>query len=188
MTSSSDPHQITTLLHAWRGGDQQSFDQLISLIYGELRGLAGHLLRAESNATLQVTTLVNEAYLRLVTVSIPWQDRAHFFAVAANVMRRLLVDHARRRISGKRGGHLAKVSIDEALTVADPGSPDLIALDETLQSLEKQDPRMAKVVEMRVFAGMTIEDTAAVLGVSTGTVINEYRLARAWIYKSLRAE
>jgi RNA polymerase sigma factor (TIGR02999 family) len=183
-----DAADITQLLQRWSAGDQQALDELIPLVYGELHKLAAHYLRAESNApTLQSTVLVNEAYLRLVKQhSARWQNRTQFYGVAAQIMRRIIVDHARERQAAKRGASAGKVSLDDALTVPVPLDLDLIALDHALNELASFDAHKARIVEMRYFGGMTIEDVAEALSTSATTVKREWAMARAWLYRKLR--
>jgi RNA polymerase sigma factor (TIGR02999 family) len=179
--------QTTQLLRAWAGGDEAALGALIPRVYRELRKLAGHYLRAERpGQTLQATELVNEVYLRLVDVDkLNWQDRAHFFAVAARLMRRILLDHARRRKAVKRGGELPALNVDEQLDVSAKRSRELIALDDALMALAAVDPRRARIVELRFFAGLDIRETAEVVGVSAETVMRDWKLARAWLTTEL---
>ena len=181
---------ITELLLAWNQGDERALQDLMPLVHGELHRLAHAYMRREpAGHPLQTTALVNEAYLRLVDASrVEWQNRAHFFAVSAQVMRRILVDLARAHHRDKRGGNLARVSLDEALVIAHetPG-PDLIALDDALESLAVFDARKSKVVELRYFGGMNIEDTAEALDVSPATIKREWAVARAWLRRDLSA-
>ena len=163
-----------------------ALDQLLPLVHGELRLLAGRHMRHErAGHTLQASALVNEAYLRLIEVKqVPWQNRAHFFAMASRLMRRILVDAARAKGYQKRDGGL-KVSLDEAVALADTPSQDFVALDDALNALEVIDPRKCKVVEMRFFAGMSLEETAEALHLSVGTIKRDWRLARAWLAREL---
>lgn len=179
----SSPREITQLLVAWEGGDGAAFDKLIPLVYPELRRLAHRYMSRERAArTLQTTALIHETYLRLVGArQIRWQDRAHFFAVSAHLMRRILVDFARRRHFQKRGGDIQKVPIDEGLAVADEPRVDLVRLDEALDALAALSPRKAKVIELRYFGGLDVDETAAVLKVCSGTVLRDWRLGRAWL-------
>jgi RNA polymerase sigma factor (TIGR02999 family) len=181
------PSDVTQLLVDWRNGDQAALGKLMPLVYDELRRLAEHYLRRERpDHTLQATALVHEAYLRLVDKDHPnWQNRAHFFAVAAQLMRRILVDHARRHHYVKRGGGAPNVSLDEAIMVSNERGAELIALDEALTGLAAMDERKSRVIELRFFGGLTVEDTAEVMDLSTATVINETRLARAWLYRQI---
>jgi len=177
-------HDVTQLLAEWSEGDESALDQLIPLVEKELRRLAHHYMRRErAGHTLQTTALINEAYLRLAhQKQAHFQNRAHFFAVAANLMRQIMVDHARARQSAKRGGGLHKVSLDEAATVGDQRAAELIALDEALKELAKAAPRQGRVVEIRYFGGLSVEETAEVLKVHPNTVLNDWREARAWLY------
>ena len=185
-SGSSAGLDVAVLLRAWSGGDSTALDQLTPIVYDELRRLARHYLRGERrDHSLQTTALVHEAYLRLVDhTRMQWQDRAHFFAVSAQVMRRILVDHARRR-NVKRGRGLRRVSLEEAILVGGDRPTDLAALDDALTSLAERDPRKAQVVEMRFFGGLSVEESAEVLGVSPVTVMREWRTAKAWLYREL---
>lgn len=183
MTNPTD--SVTELLHAWRGGDRDALDRLIPLVHDELHRLAARHMRSERpDHTLQTTALVDEAYLRLVDAEVAWQDRAHFLAVAATVMRRVLVDHARGRDRGKRAG--VKVTLEEAALVSPSASDDMLALDEALSRLAKNDERSARAVELHYFGGLTYREIGEVLEVSEATVDRDLRLARAWLYKELR--
>jgi RNA polymerase sigma factor (TIGR02999 family) len=179
--------QITGLLGAWAGGDAAALERLAPLVYGELRRMARRYMRNEANGnTLQPTALVNEAYLRLVGVDqVRWQDRAHFFAVSANIMRRILVDAARARHAGKRGGAVAKVSLNESIDGLFERGSDLIALDEALSALGKFDERKARVVELKFFAGLSVEETAEVLKMSPRNVMRDWNFARAWLMREM---
>jgi RNA polymerase sigma factor (TIGR02999 family) len=176
---------VTGLLVAWGAGDESALDRLLPIVYGELRHVARRLMRGERGEhTLQTTALVNEAYLRLVDLSrVRWQDRAHFFAMSARLMRRILVDHARARRYDKRGGGRRTISLDEALVVAPERGADLIAIDDALKALAVVDLRKSRVVEMRFFGGLTVEETATALGVSAVTVMRDWRLARTWLLR-----
>jgi len=178
--------EVSLLLRAWSEGDQEALDRLTPIVYRELHRLAGRYLQGErSDHSLQATALVNEAYLRLADhTRMQWQNRAHFFAVSSQVMRRILVDHARRR-NLKRGADWQRVSLDEALVVSSSRSDDLVALDEALRTLEQFDRRKAQVVEMRFFGGLSVEESAAVLRVSPVTVMRDWRTAKAWLYREL---
>jgi RNA polymerase sigma factor (TIGR02999 family) len=180
---------VTGLLVAWGRGDESALDELMPIVHGELRRLARRLMRGErGNHTLQTTALVNEAYLRLVDISrVRWQDRAHFFAMSARLMRRILVDHARSRKYLKRGGMLRRVSLDEALVVSERGT-DLVALDDALDALAAVDQRKSQVVELRFFGGLSLEETAEALQVSGETVGRDWRLAKAWLLRELSRE
>lgn len=183
-------HEITALLLAWRNGDQTALDKLTPLVYQELHRLAQVYMRGErADPTLQTTALVNEAYLRLVDAKeMHWQNRAHFFAVSAQLMRHILVDFARSRGNLKRGGEVQQVSLDEALVISAERDPDLIALDEALQALAQIDPRKHRVVELRFFGGLSVEETAEVLKVSPDTVLRDWRLAKMWLLRELSRE
>jgi RNA polymerase sigma factor (TIGR02999 family) len=178
---------ITTLLVAWGRGDEAALQQLIPLVHRELHQIARRCLKNERpDHTLQPTALVNEAYLRLVDVRrMSWKNRTHFLAMSARLMRRVLVDFARSRQYQKRGGGLMKVSLDEAHGVSTERGQDLVALDEALTTLSAIDERKARVIEMRFFGGLTVEETAAVLDVSRETVLRDWRLARAWLMREL---
>ncbi len=179
---------ITQLLAKWASGDQEAAEQVLPRVYEELRRIAARQLRQERDAhTLQATAIVHEAYLRLVgQAGLEWPSRAHFFAFAAHLIRRILVDYARIRNRAKRGGEFEKVTLLEAADLALEKSPDLVALDEALSGLEKVDPRKATVVELKFFAGLTLEEIAVELGISTETVSREWRRARAWLYNALQ--
>jgi RNA polymerase sigma factor (TIGR02999 family) len=180
-------NEVTQLLNAWCNGDQNALEQLAPVVESELRRLASLYLRKEpSNNTLQPTALVNEAYLCLIEWNnVNWENRAHFYAVAAKMMRRVLVDHAIARRSQKRGGNAILVSLTEAETAPDR-SAEVIALNEALESLAKVDDRMSRVVELRFFGGLKAEETAEVLGISTSTVNRDWDLARTWLFRELR--
>ena len=182
-----DPPSATVLLRAWGNGDHAAFDQLLPLVEAELRRIARRHMRHERvGHTLQATALVNEAYLRLIDVNqIQWQSRAHFFAMAARVMRRILVEAARAKRYQKRGAGARKVSLDEALVVTNDPGPDLVALDDALEALAKFDARKSQVIEMRFFAGLSIEETAATLDVSADTVMRDWRLAKVWLRREM---
>ena len=179
--------QVTQLLAAWGGGDQAARDKLMPLVYGELRRLARQCMgRERRDHTLQTSALVNEAYLRLVDQkNVAWQGRAHFFGIAARLMRQVLVDYARRRGYAKRGGDARRVSLDEAMIVSEERAAEVVALDEALESLAGVDPRKSQVVELRFFGGLSIEETAEVLGVSEGTVRRDWALAKAWLHDAI---
>ncbi len=179
--------EVTQLLRDWSAGRPEARDELVGLVYGPLRAIAErHLHRERDGHTLQPTALVNELYLRLVEQRrVDWQDRTHFFAVAAQVTRRILVDHARRRKSEKRGGGLEPVTIGAALDVAAQESLDVVSLDAALESLAAVFPQQAKIVELRFYGGLTIDETAAALGISAATVSREWTMARAWLKRSL---
>jgi RNA polymerase sigma-70 factor, ECF subfamily len=180
-------HEITDLLVAWSDGDQAALEKLTPLVYQELRRLARGYLRGEREGhTLQTTALVHEAYLRLVEASqMRWQNRAHFFAVSAQLMRHILVDFARARRNLKRGGDAQQVSLDEALTVAAGHNAELVALDDALKDLARLDERQSKVVELRFFGGLTEAEIAEVLRISPRTVSSDWNLARSWLLREL---
>ncbi len=182
-------HEITRLLVAWSDGDQAALEQLTPLVYRELRRLAkGYMRRERPSHILQTTALINEAYLRLIDwKQAHWRNRAHFFGVAAQLMRRILVDFARARHQEKRGGAVCHVSLDEAAAVSAERSAELIALDEALDRLAAIDPRRSRMVELRFFGGLSEDETAEALKVSPRTVRREWSLARAWLHRELRA-
>jgi RNA polymerase sigma factor (TIGR02999 family) len=177
--------EVSTLLRAWSKGEQNALDKLTPIVYDELRRLAAHYMRGErSGHSLQTTALVNEAYLRLVDYKhMRWQNRAHFFAVSAQLMRRILVDHARRH-NLKRGGGIQHVSLEETAVIAGRDE-DLVALDDALQALARIDPRKVQVVELRFFGGLSVQETAEVLKVSEVTVMRDWSTARAWLYREI---
>jgi RNA polymerase sigma factor (TIGR02999 family) len=178
---------ITNLLQAWCAGNQGALDQLIPIVHGELHRLASRYMAAERpDGTLQTTALVNELYLRLVDIRrMAWKDRTHFFAVCSQLMRRVLVDLARSRKSLKRGGHTVQVPMDEHMATCRETAVDLIALDSALDRLTAFDARKSRIVEMRFFAGLSVEETAAVLDVSVETVLRDWRLAKVWLFREL---
>jgi RNA polymerase sigma factor (TIGR02999 family) len=186
---SPDQPPITQLLRAWAGGDQGALERLTPKIYAELRRMAHKCMRRETAGhTLRTTALVHEAYLRLVDVdNVRWQDRAHFFAVAAQMMRRILVDAARARGREKRGGNAQPFNLMDSIDAPVERSAELIALDDALHSLAQLDPRKAQVIEMRFFGGLSVEETAAVLNISPQSVLRDWRLARAWLTRELSA-
>jgi RNA polymerase sigma factor (TIGR02999 family) len=179
----TDKRDITVLLNNARKGDQGALNELLPLVYDELRRVAANQLRNErSDHTLQATALVHEAYLRLLEQKeVDWNNRLHFFSIAAEMMRRILVNYAIQRNAKKRGDGAAKIALDEAISFSKEKDLDIIVLDETLNELAKFDPDQAKIVELRFFAGLTIEETAAALGISESTVKREWRSAKAWI-------
>jgi len=181
------PGHVTSLLKQWKGGDDSALDRLLPLVYAELRRIAArHLRRERAGHSLQPTGLVHEAYLRLVGAPGPeWQDRAHFFGVSARLMRQILVDHARARGAAKRGGAARRVTLTDHVEPAVERDLDLLALDEALRRLEEMDPVQGRVVELRYFTGLSIEETAEVLGKSPATVNREWRMARAWLRREL---
>lgn len=181
---------ITELLKQWRNGDQMALDQLMPLVYDELHSLAQRALNHQSGGqTLQTTALVNEAYLRLCNLpQVEWQDRAHFFAVAARIMRFLLVDHARAKASAKRGGGIQRVELDEAAVYTPERSADLLALDNALNRLAVVDEKKSRIVELRYFGGLTVEEVAEVLGIAAISVKREWAKAKLWLYHELHSE
>jgi RNA polymerase sigma factor (TIGR02999 family) len=185
LTTSSE--EITQLLVEWADGDRVALDKLMPLVYGELRQIAKRYIRRQSPGhTLQTTALIHEAFLKLVNQSEKqWQNRAHFFGVAAQAMRTILVDYARSRQYAKRGGDMPKVALDEAATVSEERAAELVALDDALQLLAQIDQRKSRVVEMRYFGGLSVEETAEVLKVSANTVMRDWRLAKTWLRREL---
>lgn len=184
---SSPSSNVTQLLLEWRSGNQEALDRLMPLVYNELRRLARHYMKRERREhTLQPTALVNEAYIRLVDMKVSWQDRTHFFAVAARLMRRMLVDHARATHRAKRDGGDAKISLDEIGEASSKPALDLVALDEALTRFATFDPRKAEIVELHFFGGLTNEEVAEALGISRATVQRELRLAKAWLNHELK--
>ncbi len=183
---SPQQHVITELLEEWSSGNQTALNKLYPLVYDELRRLARRYMRRERQGhTLQTTALINEAYVRLVDQKdVHWANRAHFFAISAQIMRRILIDHARRNLYAKRGGGAQRVSFDETATLADRAS-ELILLDEALRSLAELDPRRSQVVELRYFGGLNNEEIAGVLQISENTVTRDWNMARAWLYQQL---
>ncbi len=178
---------LTGLLVEWREGDQAAFDRLMPLVYDQLRRIAHRYVQRERNGhTLQTSALVNEAYLRLVDQHVVWQNRAHFFAVTARVMRHILIDHARRRRYAKHGGEARQVSIEEAAAMSMERAAELIALEEALDELAKLDQRKSRVVELRYFGGLSLEETAEALNISLMTVRRDWRAAKAWLYRRLK--
>jgi len=186
--STAPSHDVTQLLARWTSGDPQALDALLSLIYDELRRLARiYLQRERSDHTLQSTALVHEAYLRLVDQNVSWQNRAHFFGIAAQTMRRVLVDHARSRNAAKRGDGVCHVTLNEDIMGAGQRDVDVIALDRVLTDLATFDLQQSRIVELRFFAGLSIEDTAEVLKISPATVKRDWVMARAWLRRELHA-
>ncbi len=180
-------NQVTELLVRWRAGDKVALDALMPLVYSELRRIAQHYLKNERpDHTLQSTALVHEAYVRLTQQNLPeWQNRAHFFGVAAHLMRQILVDHARNHRASKRGGNVYRLALEDAEEQPQPLDVDLVALDDALKTLAGMDAQQSRVVELKFFAGLSIEDTAEVLGVSASTVKRDWITARAWLYREL---
>jgi RNA polymerase sigma factor (TIGR02999 family) len=184
--STFSPKNVTQLLIDWSNGDRDALDELIPLVHEELRRVAGRYMRRESPGhTLQTSALVNEAFLRLVDQrGVRWQNRAHFFGVAAQLMRRILIDHARSRTRTKRGGGAIRVSLSEVGVAAEQAA-ELVALDEALKNLEAMDPRKGRIVEMKYFGGLTSDEAAEVLGVTPRTVEREWRKAKAWLHRAI---
>ena len=180
-------NQVTELLVRWRGGDKAALDSLIPLVYTELRRIANHYLQGErTDHTLQSTALVHEAYVRMMQQVLPqWQNRAHFFAVAAQLMRQILVDHARSHRASKRGGNVYKLALEDAEEQPEVLDVDIVALDEALKSLATLDAQQSRVVELKFFGGLSVEDTAEVMGVSASTVKRDWTTARAWLFREL---
>jgi RNA polymerase sigma factor (TIGR02999 family) len=181
------PQEVTRLLARWSSGDHDALEELTPLVYDELRRLARSYLRNErSDHTLESTALVHEAYMRLMDQQqVQWQNRNHFFALAASLIRRILVDHARARVAAKRGGPNVKLSLDEAMVAAEEKDLDLMALNDALQALSETDEQQAKIVELRYFAGLTIEETADVIGISPATVKRDWLVAKAFLRREM---
>ena len=181
-----DDAQVTRLLQEWSNGNKEALDELMPLVYQQLRKLASRCLRDERPGhTLRATALVNEAYLRLVDAQVSWQNRVHFFAIAARLLRRILVDYAKASNSQKRGGGIDRIPLDEAVVVGPGASAELIELDEALKSLASHDPRKSDVVELLFFGGLTYDETAAALNISSATVHRELVMAKAWLHREL---
>jgi len=190
MTTTFSPHDVTGLLHEWRQGDDEALDKLTALVYDELRRIARRYLRHERDYhTLQTTALINEAYLRLINQQhAGWQNRAHFFAVTAQIMRHVLIDYARRRHYEKRGGKDAqRVSLNDETVMSHTRARELIELDEALKELARLDERKSRVVELRYFGGLSIEETADILEISPMTVRRDWRAAKAWLYRQIES-
>ena len=181
--------ETTRLLRAWSGGDPAALDRLTPRVYRELRRIAGHFMQNERpGGTMQATALVHEAYLRLIDVKqVDWQDRAHFFAISAQMMRRVLLDAARKRGTAKRGGNVARINLEEVPDLSSGRARELIALDDALQALAKIDQRKAQMIELRYFGGLSVEETAEVLKLSVDTVMRHWKLARAWLMAEMGA-
>lgn len=181
--------EISVILKDWSAGRRESADVLLSLVYDELRKIARRYLRKErSDHTLQPTALVHEAYMKLIDLSdVSWQDRAHFFAVASSVMRNILVDHARARLAEKRGGEGQRIALEDVVSFSREPDVDLLALDEALNKLAKFDEQQSRLVELRFFGGLTIEETAHVLGISPATVKREWTVAKAWLFRQMKS-
>lgn len=185
-----NPQNVTELLMRWNNGEQDALEELFPLIYRELQLIAHRYLRREAeNHTFQTTALVNEAYLKLIDQTrVRWQNRAQFFGIAAQAMRRILIDHARARVSEKRGHGAHKISLDDTgIDASDERAVELLMLDEALKELAQKDPERSRIVELRYFGGLSVEETAAVLGISVSTVMRGWRVAKAWLYKELSA-
>ena len=180
-------HELTELLVAWSDGDEAALDRLAPLVHAELRRLASHYMRQErGDHLLQTSALINEAYLRLIDwKAVRWQNRAHFFGVAAQMMRRILVDFARQRPRLEHGGDARHISLEEALTVTNEKDSDLLALDEALEGLARIDERKSRIVELRFFGGLSVEETAEVMALAPVTVMREWSKAKAWLYREL---
>jgi len=180
-------HEMTQLLRAWNAGDKQALEQLMPLMYEELHRLAARCVAGEQEGhVLQTTALVHEVYIRLVAVgNVGWRDRAHFFALCARLMRRILIDLARSWHDQKRGGYAAHIHLEEALTVSIETAPDILAVDDALQSLAAVDSRKSRIVKLRFFGGLTVEETADVLEISPETILRDWRLAKAWLMREL---
>jgi len=182
------PSDVTELLIAWSNGEQAALEDLMPLVYNELRRLARHYMGRESNAnqTLQTTALIHEAYLRLIDQKrVQWQNRAHFFGVSAQLMRRILVDTARKRHAERRGGTAERLSLDDAPALAHMPAREVVAVDEALTALAALDPQKSRVVELRFFGGLSVEETAEVLNLSPATVMREWKRAQAWLYAEI---
>lgn len=181
------PREITLLLQGWRDGDRKALDALLPVIYQELRRLARFQLRKERpDHTLQSAALVNEAYLRLIGLNSPqWESRTHFFAIAAQLMRQILVDYARRHVAAKRGGGACKLSLEDAVVLSKREPVDVLLLDDALKALAEIDPRQSKVVELRFFAGLSLEEISEVLDIAPATVQRDWTAARAWLHREI---
>ena len=187
MSKTPKQHEITQLLAEWSDGNQSALDELYPLVYDELHRLARrYMSRERQGHTLQTTALINEAYVRLVDQrNVHWANRSHFFAISAQIMRRILIDHARRHAYAKRGGGAQQVSLDEAAIVTRTAGAELLRLDEALKSLAEMDPRRSQVVELRYFGGLNNEEIAGVLNISENTVTRDWNMARAWLHQQL---
>src|SRR5579864_444543 len=186
MDESPDRQLVTQLLQQWSGGNKQALDELMPFVYDQLRKLATNCLRSERpDHTLRATALVNEAYLRLVDADVAWQDRVHFFAVSARLLRRILVDHAKAHNRDKRGGGAEKLTLDEAILVGPQAAGGIVELDEALQRLAVHDQRKSELIELLFFGGLTYDETAAALKISPATVHRELKMAKAWLHQEL---
>ncbi len=185
--STTNSHDVTRLLESWSSGDRQALSDLLPLVYDELRRLAASYMRLEAPGhTLQPTALVHEAYMRLIQQrDVTWKSRSHFFGIAAQMIRRILVDHIRATRAQKRGSGFAALSLDEALGVSEKKNWEILALDDALKTLAKVDPQQARIVELRFFAGLSIEETASIVGVSPATVKRDWVTAKAWLFREL---
>jgi len=181
------PSRVTKLLQCWRAGDRRALDAVLPLVYDELRRLAHYHLRNERpDHTLQSTALVHEAYFRLVGQDFPgWESRAHFFAIAAQLMRQILVDYARRHRASKRGSGVCMLTLDDAVALPQRKDVDVVALDDALKTLAEVDPRQSRVVELRFFAGLSLEETSEVMGIAAATVQRDWTAARAWLHREI---
>jgi RNA polymerase sigma factor (TIGR02999 family) len=181
------PSEVSLLLQEWRSGDRQALDALLPLVYGELRRLAHYQLRKERpDHTLQSAALVHEAYLRLIGLNVPdWESRTHFFAIAAQLMRQILVDYARRHKAAKRGGSICKLSLGDAATASRREDVDVVALDDALKALARLDPRQSRVVELRFFAGLSLQEISEATEIAPATVQRDWTAARAWLYREI---
>ncbi len=178
--------EVTRLLVQWTDGDPKALEELLPLVYDELRRLArSYLHRERSDHTLQSTALVHEAYIRLIDQNVSWQSRAHFFGIAAQMMRRILVDHARAKNASKRGDGICRVTLDEEIIGAGQRDVDVLALDEALDKLAKLDPQQSRIVELKFFGGLSIEDTSAILKISPATVKRDWAMAKAWLFREM---
>jgi RNA polymerase sigma factor (TIGR02999 family) len=180
-------NEITKLLHGWQGGDRAALDALVPVVYKELRRLAHFELRKERpNHSLQSTALVHEAYFRLVGQDLPqWESRTHFFAIAAQLMRQILVDHARRRHASKRGSGVCMLTLDDAVALPQRKDVDIVAIDDALNTLAEVDPRQSRIVELRFFAGLSLKEISDVMGIATATVQRDWTAARAWLHREI---
>ncbi len=186
---SDNRQEISVILKDWSGGNRDSADALLSVVYDELRKIAAQYLRKENSGhTLQPTALVHEAYMKLIDISdVNWQDRAHFFAVSANVMRHILVDHARAKLAEKRGGSAQRIALEDVTSLSTEPDVDVLAVDEALKELAGFDEQQSRIVELRFFGGLTIEETAHVAGISPATVKREWAMAKAWLHRKLKS-
>lgn len=186
--ASQAPHEVTQLLLDWRNGDQCALEKLTALVYDELRRMAARYLRRERHDhTLQATALVNEVYLQLIgQPDVDWRDRAHFFGIAARLMRQILVDHARAHAAAKRGGGEDALPLDDAIGTPDKTAPDVIALDDALKDLARRDERKSRIVELRYFGGLSMEEIAEVTGLSVATIRRDLRMAEAWLGRQIQ--